>query len=92
MRVDAVVGEIAVHDPDQAKQLRRACKSVAYNVAEGSGMSGGNRRVHYERALGSARETRMNLELAAACGYLPFDPALDDQLDHIIAVLVKVTR
>jgi four helix bundle protein len=72
--------------------LRRACKSVKDNVAEGSGVSGGNRTVHYRRALGSARETRSNLETAVDCGYIGFDAELDDQLDHIIAVMVKLTR
>ena len=43
-----------------------------------------------EIALGSARETRTNLEIAVARRYIErIDAMLLDHLDHIIAVLVK---
>ena len=48
---------IARQDGDLARQLRRAASSIALNVAEGSGVHGGNRRQRYATALGSARET-----------------------------------
>ena len=80
-------------DRDQARQLRRSCLSVALNVAEGTGCRGGTRRARYDDALGSARETLGNLEAAEAIGYIaPLDPALRNQFDHIIGVLVKIVH
>jgi len=84
---------IARHGRDHARQLRRAALSVPLNVSEGSGSSGGTRRARYESALGSARETVAALEAAEAIGYINNVP--DDvrqRLDHIIGVLVKLTR
>ncbi len=44
-------------------------------------------------ALGSARETGCNLDAALALGYIEaVDPVLLDLLDHIRAVLFKVSR
>ena len=74
----------------QAEQLRESSASVPLNVAEGSGVRGGRRRQHYEYALGSARETLSNLQIAEALGYIEqVDAVLLDRLDHIIATLVK---
>ena len=84
---------IGMHDRDLARQLRRSSASVALNVSEGSGSRGGQRRNRYDTALGSARETRTNLEVAEALAYVGgVDEALRDHLDHIIATLVKLVR
>jgi four helix bundle protein len=86
----AVVTQIEGHDRDLARQLRRAASSVALNISEGSGCSGGTRRERYRNALGSARETGACLDVAMACGYVAeIDAALLDQLDRVRAVLVK---
>jgi len=85
-----VVAEIEGHDRDLARQLRRASSSVALNISEGSGSSGGTRRERYRNALGSARETGACLDVAIACGYVgEIDAALLDRLDKVRAVLVK---
>jgi len=84
---------IALHDADLARQLRRAACSVTLNVAEGSGLSGGNRRQRYATALGSARETMACFDIAEAMAYLPTrDDDAKDRLDKVIATLVKVSR
>lgn len=91
--VRPMIDAIGTFDRDQARQLRRSAVSVPLNIAEGSGVRGGNRRVRYETALGSARETRANLQVAVAAGYLEtLDRALDDQLNHIIGTLVKLVK
>ena len=88
-----VVTQIESHDRDLARQLRRAASSVALNVSEGSGCSGGTRRERYRNALGSARETGACLDVAIACGYVgEIDAALLDPLDLVRAVLVKNVR
>jgi four helix bundle protein len=86
-----VVPMIERHDKDLARQLRRASSSVALNVSEGSGSSGGTRRERYRNALGSARETGACLDVAMALGYVDrVDPKLLDALDKVRATLVKV--
>jgi len=94
LEVVAMVRPVAeeIGDRDLARQLRRACASIALNVAEGSGVRGGNRRLRYQTALGSAEETRAALEIAAAAGYVEVDVVLMSQLRQIIGTLVRVIR
>jgi four helix bundle protein len=65
-----VVAQVQRRDNDLASQLRRAISSVALNVAEAQGNSGGNSRVRYESALGSLYETQAGVRLAVAWGYV----------------------
>ena len=88
-----VVARIEGCDKDLARQLRRAASSVALNISEGSGSSGGTRRERYRNALGSARETTACLEVAVALGYVEaLDAGMLDGLDRITGTLVKVAR
>jgi four helix bundle protein len=85
--------QIAKHDRDLTRQLRRAAVSVPLNIAEGSGVRGGNRRLRYETALGSVNEVGACLDCAEALGYLAAVPSRTrDRLRHITGVLVKVAR
>lgn len=80
-------------DFDHARQLKRSSLSVVLNVAEGSGSRAGRRRLRYEDALGSARETVANLEAAHTLGYLePLGPELRNRFNHIIGTLVNLVR
>ena len=84
---------IALQDLDLAKQLRRAAASVPLNVAEASGVQGGNRRLRYATALGSARETMACFDVATAMDYIkPLDFEKADRIAKVIAILVKVSR
>jgi len=65
-----VVDAIARHDPDLAKQMRRASSSVTLNIAEGSSSQGRNRKARYFNALGSAKEVRACMHVALAAGYI----------------------
>jgi four helix bundle protein len=88
-----VIARIEGSDRDLARQLRRAASSVALNISEGSGSSGGTRRERYRNALGSARETTACLEVAVALGYVEgVDAVMLDALDRVRATLVKVAR
>ena len=56
-------------------------------------MQGGNRRLRYSTALGSARETMACFDVAVAMDYLaPLAFESRDRLDMVIATLVKVSR
>ena len=77
-------------DRDLGRQLRRAASSVALNLAEGSGSSGGTRRERYRNALGSARETGACLDVAEAFGYTTVGGDVRDGLRQVQATLVRV--
>src|SRR5579859_1149368 len=87
-----ILVQIEARDGDLARQLRRAASSVALNIAEGSGSSGGTRRERYRNALGSAREVSACLDTAEALGYTEVvcDP-LKFAIRHVQGALVRVT-
>ncbi len=89
-QLQPVLRRIEVRDRDLARQLRRCSSSVALNLAEGMYSRGNNRAARYHNALGSARETLACLEVAVVCSYVQQDPRLHDQLDRIVATLVKL--
>jgi four helix bundle protein len=82
--------QIERRDRDLARQLKRCSSSVALNLAEGMYSRGQIRTTRYHSALGSARETLACLEVAVVCSYSQPDPRLHDQLDRIVATLVKL--
>ena len=81
-------------DRNLADQLTRAATSVALNLSEANGSDPGNKRARLHTALGSARETRTALHIAAAWRYIDVDIAthLDAQLDRICAMTWRLIR
>ena len=63
-----------------------------HNICEGDAHRGAMRRHKYEVALGEAREVVGCLALAEAKGLAVRPNGIDDHLDHVIGVLVKLTR
>jgi hypothetical protein len=53
------------------------------------GSTGGTRRERYRNALGSARETRAGLDVAAALGYAEVP---ESDLELVINTLYKLSR
>ena len=79
-----------------ADQARRASSSIGLNLGEGSAYKpgSGNRRKHYEIALGSAVEASVALDTAAALKLSPAEairPVLEE-LDRLIAMLNGLVR
>lgn len=85
--------QVAHHDPDLARQMRRALTSVPLNVAEGASSRGRNRAARYHTGAGSMREVIAAIEVAVALGYMPSpDPALLDQMGLVVGTLMKNAR
>jgi four helix bundle protein len=83
--------ELERHDPDLARQFRRALASAPLNVAEGCYNRGKNRVARYHTALGSLREVLACLEVAEALGYVQgVDPELRRRFDHVLGTLVRL--
>jgi four helix bundle protein len=88
-----VVRAIQARSPALADQMERALTSVPLNVAEGAYSRGRNRSARYQTAAASAREVLACMETANALGFIsrPSEDVLD-QLDRIIATLVRLMR
>ena len=102
LRIYAVILETVRHvrptleaierkDGDLGRQMRRAAASIVLNTSEGMYSRGGNRRVRYHSALGSARETLACIETGAALGYVEEpDAEVRQRFDAIIGTLAKL--
>ena len=77
-----LVRAVARHDRPLADQLRRAAQSVVLNLAESGGHEGGNRRLRYQSAFGSAQETKAALHIARCLGYVD---AADAERAYVLA-------
>jgi len=85
------VRQLERHDPDLARQCKRALASAPLNVAEGMYNRGKNRPARYHTALGSLREALACFEVAAALGYLPeLEPELRGRFEHVLGTLVRL--
>lgn len=90
--VAPLIERIARHDPDLAKQLRRASVSVALNTSEGMYARGRARTHCYNIALREMRESYAALEVSVRLQYLPPLPAeLEERIAHILGTLVRLS-
>ena len=89
-----VVGrKVVAVDADLARQMRRAGASICLNIAEAEHGMGRRKQASFSVALGSARETRACLDVSEALGYIEsVDDGLRDDLDHVIAMLYRLSR
>ena len=90
--VSPLVGRIARHDPDLARQLRRACTSVALNTAEAMYARGRSKTASYGIALREMRESHAALEIAVRLGYVaPLAEELQLRIRHVTGTLVRLS-
>ena len=89
-RLAPLVRKIEGDDKDLARQIRRSASSVVLNLGEANGSDAGNRRARLFNALGSAKETRLALQTAAAWGYIGEDAELDRDLDRVAAMTFRL--
>jgi four helix bundle protein len=88
----SVVPEIRKHDADLTKQMVRAASSITLNLNEGSRRAGLDRKHHYRIAAGSASEVVAVLDTAAAWGWTVSGDPAREKLDHLLAILWKLTQ
>jgi four helix bundle protein len=74
---------------DLASQLRRACKSVPANIAEGYAKrrSAKEFRAYLANAMGSATEMEVHMEIARGLGYIS-----PEQAEHFVSEYQIVAR
>ena len=89
-----VVEAVREVDAKLADQLRRAAQSVVLNIAEARGNDGGNARLRFATACGSAKEVRAALNVASDWGYIGAQTAtrLDRRLDRVCAITWVLSR
>jgi len=92
--VTKLVTRIGRHDPDLARQLRRAAPSIPLNLAEGESALGGNRRTRFDTAKCSAKESIACLEVAVAMNYLAANDIVEpvNGLSRIVATITVLNR
>jgi four helix bundle protein len=91
-KIGRMVAEFPRGEADLRSQMRRAARSVPFNIGEGVGKRGRARAAAYEIALGEAKELIVALdcveidELAAVEDVI----AAQDLVDRICAMLTKL--
>jgi four helix bundle protein len=86
-----LISQIARHDRDLARQLRRSSSSVALNLAEGMVARGGHRSNAYGTALREMRESTAALEVARRFGYVKaLDATFEGRCRQILGTLVRL--
>jgi four helix bundle protein len=90
--VAELVPRVGHHDPDLARQLRRASTSVVLNTAEAMHARGRSRTACYNTALREMRESHAALQVSVLLHYLPpLDAALEDRIQRILATLYRLS-
>jgi four helix bundle protein len=90
--VAPLVARIARHDPDLARQLRRASSAVVLNTAEGRYARGRQRAACYNVALREMRESYAALEVSVRLRYVaPLPESFEHRVAHIIGTLVRLS-
>ena len=88
-----LIARIEKHDPDLARQLRRASRSVVLNTAEGMDARGRNKSAKYTIALCEMRESYAALEVSVRLRYIPpLVAPLEDRSQKIIGTLYRLAH
>ena len=85
-----LIVEIARHDPDLARQLRRSLASIPLDIAEGMESEGKLRCSRDRNALGSCNESIAAFEVAQALGYIKLEADALEALGQVRGTLLKL--
>jgi four helix bundle protein len=87
-----IVEQLKSYDANAADQVVRAGTSITHNVAEGSRLTGKDRKRFYRRAAGSAQEIMAALDTADAWGWNVDTAEARTLLDRELALLWGLCR
>jgi four helix bundle protein len=92
--VGRIVAGFPRGEADFRNQMRRASRSVPFNIGEGVGKRGRARAAAYEVALGEAKELIVALDCVEIDGLAPLEQvvAAQDLADRVAAMLTKLIR
>jgi four helix bundle protein len=92
--VGQIVAQFPRGEADLRSQMRRASRSVPFNIGEGVGKRGKARAAAYEVALGEAKELIVALDCLEIDHLAPLNDviAAQDLADRIAAMLTKLIR
>ena len=92
--VGRIVAQFPRGEADLRGQMRRASRSVPFNIGEGVGKRGRARAAAYEVALGETKELIVALDCVEIDQLAPIDEiiAAQDLADRIAAMLTKLIR
>ena len=93
-QVGRIVAQFPRGEADLRSQMRRASRSVPFNIGEGVGKRGRARAAAYQVALGEAKELIVALDCVEIDQLAPIDQviAAQDLADRISAMLTKLIR
>ena len=93
-RIRRIVAGFERGEADLKNQMRRASRSVPFNIGEGVGKRGRARAAAYEVALGETKELIVALDCVEIDGLAPLEEILpaQDLADRIAAMLTKLIR
>jgi len=92
--VGRIVAGFPRGEADLRSQMRRACRSVPFNIGEGVGKRGRARAAAYEVALGETKELLVALDCVEIDKLAAVDAviAAQDLADRAAAMLTKLIR
>lgn len=93
-RIGRIVAQFPRGEADLRSQMRRASRSVPFNIGEGVGKRGNARAAAYEVALGEAKELIVALDCVEIDQLAPLNEvfAAQDLADRVAAMLTKLIR
>jgi four helix bundle protein len=87
-----VVRTIGAQDPELRDQLRRAWSRVVSGAGEAQGPRSRRSRDRFDLACREAKEARVQLQYAKACGYAKVSDMLLRRVDGVCAVLYTLAH
>ncbi len=93
-KIGQIVDGFPRGEADLRSQMKRASRSVPFNIGEGVGKRGRARAAAYEVALGETKELIVALDCVEIDGLAPLDWVMTAQnlADRVAAMLTKLIR
>lgn len=91
-KISRIVAQFPRGEADLRDQMKRAARSVPFNIGEGVGKRGNARAAAYQIALGEDKELIVALDCVEIDGLAPLDDIIEaqDLADRIAAMLTKL--